>query len=65
MPRATRDDYPRVNVVGVRDAGESDRPLVHVNGHLDVVPVGEGWTESTPLAASSKTASSTAAAAPT
>ncbi|MEM9407219.1 MAG: acetylornithine deacetylase/succinyl-diaminopimelate desuccinylase family protein [Acidobacteriota bacterium] len=38
------DAYPRVNVIGLRDAG-AGRPLVHVNGHLDVVPVGEGWTE--------------------
>ena len=35
--------HPRVNVVGVR-RGRSDRPLVHLNGHFDVVPAGEGWT---------------------
>ncbi len=35
--------YPRVNVVGLRE-GSSDRPLVHINGHIDVVPVGHGWT---------------------
>lgn len=35
--------YPRVNVVG-RKRGRLDRPCVHLNGHLDVVPVGEGWT---------------------
>ncbi len=40
---AHSDDYPRVNVVGLRDAGAA-RPLLHVNGHTDVVPVGEGWT---------------------
>jgi succinyl-diaminopimelate desuccinylase len=34
---------PRVNVVGLR-RGESERPLVHLNGHLDVVPASEGWT---------------------
>ena len=35
--------YPRVNVVG-RKRGRLDRPCVHLNGHIDVVPVGEGWT---------------------
>jgi succinyl-diaminopimelate desuccinylase len=35
--------YPRVNVVGSR-RGTAPRPLVHFNGHLDVVPAGEGWT---------------------
>jgi succinyl-diaminopimelate desuccinylase len=35
--------YPRVNVVG-RRPGVHDRPTVHFNGHIDVVPVGEGWT---------------------
>ena len=35
--------FPRVNVVGSRGSGP--RPLVHLNGHIDVVPVGEGWTE--------------------
>lgn len=34
---------PRVNVVGVR-RGEAAHPLVHLNGHFDVVPAGEGWT---------------------
>ncbi|HVS14395.1 MAG TPA: acetylornithine deacetylase/succinyl-diaminopimelate desuccinylase family protein [Thermoanaerobaculia bacterium] len=36
-------EHPRWNVVALR-SGESARPLVHLNGHLDVVPVGEGWT---------------------
>lgn len=36
-------DYPRVNVMG-RIAGRAARPLLHFNGHFDVVPVGEGWT---------------------
>jgi len=36
-------DYPRVNVLGRRDAGRAG-PVVHLNGHLDVVPPGEGWT---------------------
>ncbi len=35
--------YPRVNVIG-RRAGEEARPLLHLNGHFDVVPPGEGWT---------------------
>ena len=29
--------YPRINVVGLR-RGRSLRPLVHLNGHFDVVP---------------------------
>jgi succinyl-diaminopimelate desuccinylase len=35
--------HPRWNVVALR-AGDAARPLVHLNGHLDVVPQGEGWT---------------------
>jgi len=35
--------HPRMNVVGLRQ-GSSMRPLVHMNGHFDVVPVGDGWT---------------------
>ena len=35
--------HPRVNVIGLR-AGRTARPLVHFNGHFDVVPAGEGWT---------------------
>ena len=35
--------HPRVNVVGLR-RGPTPRPLVHLNGHLDVVPAGNGWT---------------------
>jgi succinyl-diaminopimelate desuccinylase len=35
--------HPRVNVVG-RRTGRHDRPRVHLNGHLDVVPAGAGWT---------------------
>ncbi|MGH7616792.1 MAG: acetylornithine deacetylase/succinyl-diaminopimelate desuccinylase family protein [Gemmatimonadaceae bacterium] len=35
--------HPRINVVGLR-RGRSLRPLVHLNGHFDVVPVGSGWT---------------------
>jgi succinyl-diaminopimelate desuccinylase len=33
---------PRVNVVGSRRGGNG--PVVHLNGHFDVVPPGEGWT---------------------
>lgn len=35
--------HPRINVLGHR-AGRSVRPLVHLNGHFDVVPPGAGWT---------------------
>jgi succinyl-diaminopimelate desuccinylase len=35
--------YPRMNVVGLR-RGRSMRPLVHLNGHFDVVPAGGRWT---------------------
>ena len=41
-PEHTRA-HPRINVVGLR-RGRSERPAVHVNGHLDVVPAGAGWT---------------------
>ncbi|MGE5243640.1 MAG: acetylornithine deacetylase/succinyl-diaminopimelate desuccinylase family protein [Betaproteobacteria bacterium] len=34
--------YPRVNVVGARRGGAG--PVVHLNGHFDVVPAGAGWT---------------------
>jgi succinyl-diaminopimelate desuccinylase len=34
--------YPRVNVVATRRGGPG--PVVHLNGHVDVVPAGEGWT---------------------
>ena len=34
---------PRVNVVG-RGEGVGARPRLHLNGHFDVVPPGEGWT---------------------
>jgi succinyl-diaminopimelate desuccinylase len=35
--------HPRLNVVGTRP-GKAKGPLVHFNGHFDVVPAGEGWT---------------------
>ena len=35
--------HPRVNVIG-RLEGVGPRPLVHLNGHFDVVPPGSGWT---------------------
>jgi succinyl-diaminopimelate desuccinylase len=35
--------YPRVNVVGAR-RGAAGGPVVHLNGHVDVVPPGDGWT---------------------
>jgi len=34
--------HPRVNVVGSRRGGAG--PVVHLNGHIDVVPPGGGWT---------------------
>jgi succinyl-diaminopimelate desuccinylase len=33
--------HPRINVVGSRGSG---RPVLHLNGHFDVVPAGDGWT---------------------
>jgi succinyl-diaminopimelate desuccinylase len=41
-PEHTRT-HPRVNVVGLR-RGRHARPAVHLNGHIDVVPAGAGWT---------------------
>ncbi len=35
--------HPRVNVVGAR-RGSGRGPVVHLNGHFDVVPAGGGWT---------------------
>ena len=34
--------HPRVNVVGSRRGGAG--PVVHLNGHIDVVRPGDGWT---------------------
>ena len=34
--------HPRVNIIGVRRGGPG--PVVHLNGHIDVVPAGDGWT---------------------
>lgn len=36
--------HPRVNVVGTR-RGLGGGKTVHLNGHFDVVPAGEGWTK--------------------
>jgi succinyl-diaminopimelate desuccinylase len=36
--------YPRVNVLGRRTGSAPGGSVVHLNGHLDVVPAGEGWT---------------------
>ncbi len=33
--------HPRVNVIG---RIQNKRPLIHFNGHIDVVPPGAGWT---------------------
>ena len=35
--------HPRFNVIGFR-RGRSEHPAVHLNGHYDVVPAGDGWT---------------------
>jgi succinyl-diaminopimelate desuccinylase len=35
--------HPRVNVIGTR-RGSHHGPGVHLNGHIDVVPPGFGWT---------------------
>lgn len=35
--------HPRVNVLG-RLQGQSPRPCLHLNGHIDVVPAGTGWS---------------------
>jgi succinyl-diaminopimelate desuccinylase len=34
--------HPRLNVIGSRRGGAG--PVVHLNGHIDVVPPGDGWT---------------------
>ena len=36
-------EYPRVNVVG-RGPAVPGRARLHLNGHFDVVPPGDGWT---------------------
>ena len=36
--------HPRVNVVGTRAGASSVARAVHLNGHIDVVPPGDGWT---------------------
>ena len=41
-PEHTRHN-PRVNVIGAL-RGTPARPLLHFNGHFDVVPAGSGWT---------------------
>ncbi len=42
LPECTRQ-HPRTNVIG-RMAGLNVKPVLHFNGHLDVVPPGNGWT---------------------
>ena len=37
------DRHPRVNVVGTR-RGDGRGRVVHLNGHIDVVPAGDGWS---------------------
>ena len=35
--------HPRVNVIG-RYGGTASAKAIHLNGHFDVVPAGDGWT---------------------
>ena len=35
--------FPRVNVLGTR-CGDGPGPGLHLNGHIDVVPPGDGWS---------------------
>ena len=35
--------HPRVNVIGTKQGARAGRGI-HLNGHIDVVPPGEGWT---------------------
>src|SRR5260370_39373464 len=35
--------HPRINVIGALN-DSPERPLLHFNGHFDVVPAGDGWT---------------------
>ncbi len=35
--------HPRINVIGTR-RGPSNSPVLHLNGHFDVVPAGDGWS---------------------
>ena len=37
------EKHPRTNVLG-RLPGAGARPCLHLNGHFDVVPPGDGWT---------------------
>ena len=36
--------HPRINLLARIEGAASGAPCVHFNGHLDVVPVGDGWT---------------------
>lgn len=36
-------EHPRINVIG-RHSGTANAPAIHLNGHFDVVPTGNGWT---------------------
>jgi succinyl-diaminopimelate desuccinylase len=38
------EGMPRTNVIG-RLPGSQARPLLHFNGHMDVVPAGPGWSD--------------------
>ena len=36
--------HPRINVIGQIAGAAGPAPVLHFNGHFDVVPVGAGWT---------------------
>lgn len=37
------DAFPRLNLIA-RRTGKAEGPTVHINGHIDVVEAGHGWT---------------------
>jgi len=36
--------HPRINVIGRHAGAAAHAPAIHLNGHFDVVPTGNGWT---------------------
>ena len=39
----TTSDYPRINIYAELNT-EKPKPVLHFNGHFDVVPAGQGWS---------------------
>jgi succinyl-diaminopimelate desuccinylase len=37
-------EHPRINVIGRHAGAAAHAPAIHLNGHFDVVPAGNGWT---------------------